>query len=225
MNRYKLVAFDLDGTVLNSHHKLTEKTRNILKRLCDDGVLICISTGRSLLSALEYADQLQLPLELMPFICYNGSMVVNYNFTTKIRYVVASNPIPEANVRILLNFANFLGLVAQYYNGNTGEVLVVPKNRRHIELLKKYAILTGREQILVTDYEEALLQSVSEKITIMTDDADELIRKSNELLPAGQFNIIKGSPNPFFVEYVDINTSKGNGLTKLAESLGITLDR
>lgn len=46
MTDIKLVALDLDGTLFNSSGKITEKTRQEIKRITDKGVHVVISTGR-----------------------------------------------------------------------------------------------------------------------------------------------------------------------------------
>lgn len=49
----KLIAFDLDGTLLDSKKKITKKTKLALKRLREAGHLVTIATGRSLPLSIE----------------------------------------------------------------------------------------------------------------------------------------------------------------------------
>lgn len=44
----KMVAFDLDGTVLTSEKKFTEYTRNVIARAVEQGVVVLPATGRPL---------------------------------------------------------------------------------------------------------------------------------------------------------------------------------
>jgi len=48
MSDVKLVALDLDGTLLNYDGKITQKTKDELKRITDKGIHVVISTGRPL---------------------------------------------------------------------------------------------------------------------------------------------------------------------------------
>ncbi|MCR5545868.1 MAG: Cof-type HAD-IIB family hydrolase, partial [Lachnospiraceae bacterium] len=57
---YKLIAFDMDGTLLNSEKELTEPTIEALKKAADEGKEIAIATGRSLTGVLPYIDQLPM---------------------------------------------------------------------------------------------------------------------------------------------------------------------
>lgn len=44
--KYRMVALDLDGTLLNSKHELTDATAAYLRRLHDKGIIVAIATGR-----------------------------------------------------------------------------------------------------------------------------------------------------------------------------------
>ena len=106
----KLIALDLDGTTLNSHHELSEKTTSTLRRLSDLGMTVAIVTGRSKMSAVNYIESLGFS-KPTPLICYNGSMgfILNGDHHQE----VFSRPIPEEPARVLLALAEKLGLVAQ----------------------------------------------------------------------------------------------------------------
>ena len=47
---YKLMAIDLDGTLLNSEGEVTEKTRNALKKAKEQGTEVVLSSGRPISS-------------------------------------------------------------------------------------------------------------------------------------------------------------------------------
>jgi len=50
--------FDMDGTLLNQEHKLSELTLNVLKELSDRGANLVIATGRHINDIRCYIDQL-----------------------------------------------------------------------------------------------------------------------------------------------------------------------
>ena len=106
----KLIALDLDGTTLNSHHELSEKISSMLRRLSDLGMTIAVVTGRSKLSAVNYIESLGLS-KATPLICYNGSM--GFIIDGDHHVEIFSRPIPEEPARALLKLAEKHGLVAQ----------------------------------------------------------------------------------------------------------------
>jgi len=58
----RLIALDIDGTLLNSRHEMSERTRKAIKAAIDKGVQIIIATGKTR-NAVKYVhDQLGVPL-------------------------------------------------------------------------------------------------------------------------------------------------------------------
>ena len=54
--KYKLLAFDMDGTVLNSDKKITPRTQAAIAGLKERGVSVVVSTGRNLAEIVDYRD-------------------------------------------------------------------------------------------------------------------------------------------------------------------------
>lgn len=70
----KLLAIDIDGTLLNPQGELTARTENALKRAKDKGIEIILATGRMCESGLVFAKKLGITA---PSVFYNGAMVIN----------------------------------------------------------------------------------------------------------------------------------------------------
>ena len=71
--KYRLVALDVDGTLIDNNNKITQKTKDAIQKASQKGVIITISTGRPIQATLPLLDELEID---MPFIAYNGAMVV-----------------------------------------------------------------------------------------------------------------------------------------------------
>ena len=72
--KLRAVAIDLDGTLLNSNHEISEFNMNVIEKLKREGVMVMISTGRLYSSLYKYKEKLNLDT---PVICYNGAKVVD----------------------------------------------------------------------------------------------------------------------------------------------------
>ena len=88
---YKLLALDLDGTVLNSAHKISPVLKETIQSIRND-VMVVIVTGRHHTAAEPYYHELGLST---PIICCNGTYVYDYKSKT----VLAENAISKANAR------------------------------------------------------------------------------------------------------------------------------
>ncbi len=79
MPRYKLLAVDLDGTLLNSAMKLSEGNTEAIARAREAGVAIVLATSRWFGLAKRTSDRLRLTA---PIICSNGAEVRNQDGST-----------------------------------------------------------------------------------------------------------------------------------------------
>jgi len=116
-------------------------------------------------------------------------------------------------------------LVSQYYNPVLGEAFAVPTTDEHHVLLKRYAELVSRPQILVKHYEEAIVLSPAAKVLILSDEAHLVVEKAKQKFTADEFNIFIGSPDPYFIEFLRPDVSKGSGLVKLCAYLNVDIQQ
>jgi hypothetical protein len=70
----RLVAIDLDGTLLNSRREISEGNRRALLQAAEHDVQVVIVTGRRFHSALPFVSQIPCPLTL---ITSNGALIAN----------------------------------------------------------------------------------------------------------------------------------------------------
>ncbi|PLR95079.1 Cof-type HAD-IIB family hydrolase [Bacillus sp. T33-2] len=68
----KLIALDMDGTLLNDHHEVSEENKSAIKEAEAKGATVVLSTGRSLNTCRDYAVSLELSSYL---VTVNGSEI------------------------------------------------------------------------------------------------------------------------------------------------------
>lgn len=93
--KYRLVALDLDGTLLDSSLQIRHRTIGALQRVREQGVQAMIVTGRHHTAARAYWHQLDLEL---PAICCNGTYI--YDF--RARRPLVGNPLTREEAQELL---------------------------------------------------------------------------------------------------------------------------
>lgn len=72
MSKYKLIALDMDGTLLNEQSEISAENAEWIAKAREAGITVSFSTGRGFLSALPFAEQLKLD---SPMITVNGGEI------------------------------------------------------------------------------------------------------------------------------------------------------
>lgn len=72
---YKAVISDLDGTLLDDKHYLTDKTIEVVQKFVKEGYKFYIATGRLYKGAKDIMDKLGIECDI---VCINGARVTNF---------------------------------------------------------------------------------------------------------------------------------------------------
>ena len=76
---YKLIAIDLDGTLLNTYGEISEETKKVIHKCKSTGIVVVIASGRTVDSIRNSADELNLTDYI---IGINGAIVANLKNNT-----------------------------------------------------------------------------------------------------------------------------------------------
>ena len=68
----KLIACDMDGTLLNGKRKISAANANAIGNALKEGIKVTIATGRMFASIKNYVEELGLDI---PLVVYNGALV------------------------------------------------------------------------------------------------------------------------------------------------------
>ena len=207
MINIKLLALDLDDTLLNRELKISTEDFQAIKEAQHTGVQVAIATGRMYRSALPYAVELGLKL---PLVAYHGALVKEMSNGSTISHQAVPLELAleiaqesEALGYHLNAYINDEVLVKEvtpeglYYEG----IANVPM--RAVGSLTK-ALKSGPTKLLLINQEEKLLP---------------LLEKWQAKY-ADQLFITKSKPN--FLEITAAGVHKGYGVELLANSLNIT---
>lgn len=73
----KLIAMDMDGTLLNSGKKISARTKEALLRAQEAGMILILASGRPTTGLTGFAKELEMDRHHGLLVCYNGSKVVD----------------------------------------------------------------------------------------------------------------------------------------------------
>ena len=93
---YKLLALDLDGTLLNDNEEISSENLSSIEKAISAGTKVIITTGRSYPSAKKYINQVNSP---DPAITYTGAVIQNRKKI--IRRVTINNELTGSLLRTL----------------------------------------------------------------------------------------------------------------------------
>ena len=98
-DKIKIAFFDIDGTMIDMKKKvMSEKMIETLNRLKENGIIICVATGRSPMTLPKFEK-----IAFDAFLTFNGSLCYNQKET------IFGNPIPAEDVRLLIRNAERMG--------------------------------------------------------------------------------------------------------------------
>jgi hydroxymethylpyrimidine pyrophosphatase-like HAD family hydrolase len=110
--RVRLLALDIDGTLLRSDKTISERTRHAIDRARERGVRLVLVTGRRQPSARLVAENLGGEV---PLVLHNGALVVERGRVLRCR------PLPRASARRAIHTGRAAGAEPVLHCGSRGE--------------------------------------------------------------------------------------------------------
>ncbi|HML32360.1 Cof-type HAD-IIB family hydrolase [Sporomusa sphaeroides] len=202
----KLVALDLDDTLLNSKLAVSPRACEAIRQAVAQGVTVTIATGRMYRSALPYARQLGLDV---PIITYNGALIKSCLSGE----VLLDQPIERKLSQQVLALCKERGWYIQNY----------VRDELYVEKINQYAEQYSRlAAVPVTAVGDRLYdgEESSNKMLIMsTPEGIVEIYDICKALFGNQLSIAISKPT--YLEITDPLANKGRALAFLADKLGI----
>lgn len=230
---YKLVAIDLDGTLLNSYGEVSEATRNALQKAKNQGVEIVLASGRPISSTESLAIELGVDNYL---ISGNGSAV----FDIKNQKVIYDRFLSKEQV---LKIAKLCEKNSFFYNVYTEDEVIasslnynvlfyhkenlkkIEEKRTHINVvqnIEKYIEESGKEKFLkitVCDESQFIFNSIMKRLKMIEDiDVLETAYMSKKKIKSGTEDV---NIQYFYTEITNKNVNKWSAIEFLLEKLNI----
>lgn len=199
---YKLIAVDMDGTLLNSQKQISKETVKMIQKCVDAGIIFTICTGRPIQGVRNYADQLNLTC---PVITYNGAVIVKADTEA----VLFEQSLQQEDAQKI--FA-----LGQQYNTTqciwSGGQLYGNKLNDRIHEYKKFS---GVEPLLVEDFDTLSKRGITK--ILWDDDAHRISQMQEDLKHNDLSEVNHCTSTPNFLEFFSSRVSKAIAMAKLGE--------
>ncbi|NLC37783.1 MAG: HAD family phosphatase [Clostridia bacterium] len=206
MTDFRLVAIDLDGTLLRNDLQISPRAKRAIRQVRELGVEVTLCTGRMYASALPYAREIGLEL---PLVTYNGALVKN----TGTGQVIYQRLLPEKYAREIIAKAKEYDLPVNVYHDDRLFVeRITPEGRAYMEKSRIPVQEVGDlSRWLEQDPLKVLVMGEREKLDRLAED---WVREWGDAV-----YITKSWPT--YLEFLHPEATKGLGLQALARHLHV----
>ena len=227
----KVIASDMDGTLLGDDHKPATGTLAAVQRACDSGIRFMIATGRNFPGAMAELKDCGLVCD---YIVSSGAEVRNLR-----QQVVAVHPISMELCRTIYEEIKDYPISVTFCTDGNDYKIGTPEEIEESLMLQMHLFFSDlpREELVQTETYQRIIKS-----TKTVSDMDELEAAKVPIYKLFLYSEDKGmlgelkqrleqnkeiavaSSFPTNLEITDVKAQKGPVLKEYIESLGYTMD-
>ena len=202
----KLIATDLDNTLLNREGKIEDSSVALVERCAELGVVTAVATGRSFRSAKAAAHRLG---QDTPVICYNGCLIKEANGE-----ILSASYVSREVQRGIIDFAHEHGLYLVMYDNDEIVVETLRLDCHNDPDLKftTYREIGDFRDIELFDSPKLMLAADPEKVPALQAELEERY--------AGKAYFAQSEAH--LIEIMPDGVNKGAALDLLMARLGVT---
>ena len=206
---YKLIAIDMDGTLLNDEKKISPANFQAIQQARENGVKVVLASGRPLVGFKRYLEELNLISEDDYAVAFNGALVQSAEGSK----VISKMPLTIEDYKNLYKLSKELNV---NIHALTEDSVISPKDS---EYTRQEASWNGiPSEIIAVDDVDASTTIVK----VMFVDKPEIIEEVIKMIPeevSSKYTVVRSAP--FYLEFLNKAVNKGAGVAALAEKLNI----
>lgn len=197
----KCFSIDLDGTLLNSKHEISDENLEVLQSLREQGHSIIFNTGRAIEDVIKYEAVQKIEA---PIISINGTVLYS-----KSRDILYEASLPVSTYKELFPILQEIGLWIMVYTNQGG----LPCRNPEIQdksLEEKERVFQGYNYDQILEKEDLKIYKV---MAVSREDQLEKIDQAKEAI-GGKLELSMASSHPNNVEFTSIDATKGAALLR-----------
>jgi Cof subfamily protein (haloacid dehalogenase superfamily) len=205
----RLVAIDVDLTLVGRDLKIGERTRAAVQAATEAGCVVTLTSGRMFRATVPFAEELGIG---GPLITYDGALIKS----VKTGEIICHRPVPLEQAREVAAYARREGLHLNVYVDDTLYV------ERYDDETASYTSHTKVEAVVVGDL-VAFMKRPPTKLLVVASE-EEVERRLPEFKKhfGDRLHVVRSMPR--YVEFTAESVSKGSALSILARYLGVRRD-
>lgn len=206
---YKLIALDMDGTLLNDKKTISKENKEAIKSAISNGSKVVLATGRPLKGIEKYLKELDLINNGDYAIAFNGALVQE----TKTGKVLYENNMTKEDLKILYKLSKELDVDIHFL---TIGGCYTPK----FNVYSQIENTLNNIPLNIIDFDN--IPEDLKIIKIMFVGSEDKINEIIKLVPKElqeKYNVVRSAS--IFLEFLNKDTSKGFAIAKLCNILNI----
>jgi len=214
---YKIVASDLDGTLLNSVSEVSLENLEAIASLTEKGVYFVPATGRTI---SEIPETIRDNPAVRYIIHSSGAAVYDKKSGERISFCI-DNALARKVFTAILKYECHISV---RIGGKilTGTEMKTPESYAYNQVWSVHSELLDEIAENIPDIKSKLLDMDGvEMISLFFHDDEDVERLSEELRAIGSLNLARAWEHNLEITYVD--AGKGNALAALAEKLSLSM--
>lgn len=208
--KYKLMALDIDGTLTDSHKRITERTRKALIDLQKRWIKIALASGRPTPGVAPLVEELELKKYGGYLLSFNGAYILECS-TGKI---IFEEMLPHGAVKFIYPMAKTHHCGILTYENN--EIITEMPENRYVQL---EAAINKMKVKKVDSLEEYIDFPVPKFLIVQDGDYLAEVEKLMTAAIGANYSIYRSEP--YFLEIMPRNIDKAYSLSFLTKSLHI----
>ncbi|MGH4119424.1 sugar-phosphatase [Clostridium sp.] len=206
---YKLIALDMDGTLLNDKKEISPANHEAIKLARDNGVKVVLASGRPLVGFKKYLEELDLISKDDYAVAFNGALVQS----SEGGEIVSKTTLTLDDYKYLFELSKELKC---NIHALTETTVISPKDSKYT---KHEADMNGISREISDVYDVPADTTI---VKVMFVDEPEIIEEIMNKIPeevSDKYTVVRSAP--FYLEFLHKSVNKGAGVAALAEMLNI----
>ena len=199
---YKLLALDMDGTLLNSEKQVSQGNLSAIKEAESLGVKVVISTGRPVEGVHKFMGILDLKA---PIVTYHGAIIVNPTDMS----VLYQKDLRKEDALSIMKCGKSLGTSQCIWSN--GRLYALDDSY----YVRQYAEHIGADCIIQKDMDVLANQGITK--ILWNDKPEQTVINLERVKELIKGEVAFTTSSPQYLEFIDKQVSKGNALAFLGQ--------